>query len=115
MDEAVLTIQEAANKIVSVSSQMEGFEGKQNELLASVKVLTECVTDMEHGTRDPVLARNKHSVALYDRVSLCSRVMGGGGGLCGCYAVNLTYAETMTNNYVFVRWWDSAFYLSLFL
>ena len=90
LDEAVLTIQEAANKIVSVSSQMEGFEGKQNELLASVKVLTECVTNMEHGTRDPVPARNKHSVALYDRVSLCSRVM---GGLCGCYTVNLTYAE----------------------
>lgn len=69
-DEAVLAIQEAADKIISVSTQMDGFEGKQNELLASVKVLTERVTNMEHVTRPPSPRNKRHSVPPYDRVGL---------------------------------------------
>lgn len=38
LDEAVVVIQEAANKLTSVSTQ---FEGKQDELISSVKILAE--------------------------------------------------------------------------
>ena len=72
LDEAVLAIQEAANKISSASTQMGCYDGKQDELLASMKILTERVANMENATRP---APNKrHSVSLYDRVSLwCGR------------------------------------------
>ena len=46
-DDAMLAIQEAAGKITSISTQLGGFEGKQDELLESVRVLTERVANLE--------------------------------------------------------------------
>lgn len=68
LDEAVLAIQDAADRIMSVSTQMDGFDGKQNELLASFKVLTERVANMEHATQQAPGPRKKYSVPPYDRV-----------------------------------------------
>ena len=77
MDEAVLAIQEAAKKLNSVSTQICGVEGKQDELLATIKVLSERVTNLEAATNYQACVRvsskeKKHhpNVPLYERVRL---------------------------------------------
>lgn len=50
-DDAMLAIQEAASKITSVSVQLGNFEGKQDELLERVKVLSERVASLEDVAR----------------------------------------------------------------
>ena len=69
----MLTIQEAAGKITSVSAQMGNFEGKQDELLESVKVLSERVANLEDAARSSSRAggkRQRSSIPLFERVSL---------------------------------------------
>lgn len=73
LDEAVLVIQEAASKLDSASKHIEGFDGKTDELISSVKILTEKVADLEDAqTAAALRAKNKksRSVSLYDRVWL---------------------------------------------
>ena len=72
-DDAMLAIQEAAGKITSVSAQLGNFEGKQNELLESVKVLSERVANLEDVARSSPRAggkRQRCSIPLFERVSL---------------------------------------------
>ena len=74
LDEAVVVIQEAANKLNSATKQFEGYGGKQDELISSVKELTEKVADLEEAQTAAALrvkgSSNKktRSVSLYDRV-----------------------------------------------
>ena len=78
MDEAVLAIQEAAKKLNSVSTQICGVEGKQDELLATIKVLSERVTNLEAAKNNYQACvrvsskEKKHhpNVPLYERVRL---------------------------------------------
>ena len=77
MDEAVLAVQEAAKKLNSVSTQICGVEGKQDELLATIKVLSERVTNLEAATNYQACVcvsskEKKHhpNVPLYERVRL---------------------------------------------
>ena len=77
MNEAVLAIQEAAKKLNSVSTQICGVEGKQGELLATIKVLSERVTNLEAATNYQACVRvsseeKKHhpNIPLYERVRL---------------------------------------------
>ena len=77
MDEAILAVQEAAKKLNSVSTQICGVEGKQDELLATIKVLSERVTNLEAATNYQACVRvsskeKKHhiNVPLYERVRL---------------------------------------------
>ena len=72
-DDAMLAIQEAAGKITSVSTQIGNFDGKQDELLESVKVLTESVANLEDAARSSTRAggkRQRSCVPLFERVSL---------------------------------------------
>ena len=64
----MLVIQEAASKLTAASTQMEGFEGKQDELISSVKTLAERVTNLEQVGLKPKKKLNC-SVPLYERVS----------------------------------------------
>ena len=50
-DDVMLAIQEAAGKITSVSTQSGNFEGKQDELLESVKVLSERIANLEDAAK----------------------------------------------------------------
>ena len=61
-DDAMLAIREAAGKITSVSVQLGNFERKQNELLESVKVLSECVANLEDAARSSPRAGGKRQV-----------------------------------------------------
>lgn len=71
LDEAVLVIQEAASKFSSASKQLESFDGKQDELIANVKVLTEKVANLEATVSHRVNKTKKsRSVSLFDRVCL---------------------------------------------
>lgn len=72
LDEAVLVIQEAASKFSSASKQLESFDGKQDELIANVKVLTEKVANLEEATVSHRVNKTKksRSVSLFDRVCL---------------------------------------------
>ena len=47
IDEAVLVIQRASRDIENATKKLEDYEGKQDELLAAVKVLTERVANLE--------------------------------------------------------------------
>ena len=58
-DDAMLAVQEAAGKITSVSAQIGNFEGKQDELLESVKVLSERVANLEDAARSSSRAGGK--------------------------------------------------------
>lgn len=65
LDDAVIVIQEAASKLSSASSQLEGLGGKQDELISSVKILAEKVANLEQAkTRK----KQDRSVPLYERV-----------------------------------------------
>ena len=67
LDEAVLVIQGAADKLTSATSQFKGFEGKQDELISSVKILAERVINLE---RSKPKKKQDRSVPLYERVCL---------------------------------------------
>ena len=73
LDEAVLVIQEAATKISSVSTKFEDFEGKQDELISTVKFLSERVADLEKSSQQKGAKPKKkldHPVQPYERVCL---------------------------------------------
>ena len=71
LDDAVLAIQEAANKIVSAIDQSDGRarEDKQDKILSSLDTLTERVASLEQ-TKGKKKKKDR-TVPLYDRVSLC--------------------------------------------
>lgn len=68
-DDAMLAIQEAAGKITSVSAQLGNFEGKQDELPESVKVLSERVANLEDAARSSSQGGGSF-IPLFERVSL---------------------------------------------
>ena len=69
-NDAMLSIQEAASKITTVSAQLGNFDGKQDELLESVKVLSERVANLEDVARSSSQGGGKSSIPLFERVSL---------------------------------------------
>ena len=72
VDEAVLAIQQATSDIGAATKKLDDYEGKQDELLAAVKVLTECVVNLEgatHSSRCPK-QKERRSVPPYERVSI---------------------------------------------
>ena len=70
LDDAVLAIQEAANKINSATSHFDGIEDKQDQLLSSFKTLAERVANLEQAaTSNGKKKKEAHSVPLYERVS----------------------------------------------
>ena len=73
MDEAMLAIQEAANGISSISKQVGNVEGKQDELLASIRALSERVVNLEKGALTSAIPSKKNQrrvIPLYERVSV---------------------------------------------
>ena len=68
LDEAMLVIQEAARKINSASTQLDGFGGKQDELIVSVNALAERVANLESARK--ARETKKIFVPLYERVNI---------------------------------------------
>ena len=70
LDEAVLAIQEAVSGISSVSNDIGEVKGKQDELLETIRVLSERVTNIEQRTNSAgPSSRKRRVIPLYERVS----------------------------------------------
>lgn len=71
-DDAMLAIQSAATSIAAVSQKLENFEGKQEELLKSVKEISERVAKLEEKNPHvpPADGKGQRQVFPFERVSL---------------------------------------------
>lgn len=71
LDEAVSAIQEAVSGISAVSKDIGDVKGKQDELLETIRALSERVTNIEQRTPSAASSKKRRIIPLYERVSLC--------------------------------------------
>lgn len=69
LDDAVMVIQDAANKLESATSQFEAFKGQQDELISTIKDIAKKVASLEQTSK----TKEDKCVPLYERVSSLAR------------------------------------------